>query len=39
MDGSCRRREGGVIKARGVYVWQADHLWSAEELIFRGESV
>lgn len=29
----------GVIKARGVYVWRADHLWSAEGLIFRGKGV
>ena len=26
----------GVIKARGVYVWQAKHLWSVEELIPEG---
>lgn len=25
-----------VIKARGVYVWQANHFWSVEELIPEG---
>lgn len=30
-------KEGrGVIKAGGVYVWQANHLWSVEELIPEG---
>ena len=36
VDGSCKRREGGLIKARGVYMWQANHLWSVEELIPEG---
>lgn len=37
VDGSCKK--GWLIKARGVYVRQADHLWSVEELIPEGESV
>lgn len=35
VDGSCKRGEG-EIKARVVYVWQADHFWSVEELIPEG---
>lgn len=36
VDDSCRRREG-MIKARGVYVWQANHPQSVEELIPEGK--
>lgn len=28
----------GVIKVRGVYVRQANHLWSVEELIPEGRA-
>lgn len=38
VDGSCKRRGRGVIKAKGVYVWQANHLRSVEELIPEGRA-
>lgn len=27
-----------MIKARGVYAWQARHLWSVEQLIPEGRA-